>query len=235
MSDSKKIPQHVAIIMDGNGRWAKKRGLPKLAGHRAGARSVDEITAAAAKLGVKVLTLYAFSTENWKRPKMEVEGLFRLLEKHLKKEEARLNKNNIKLSVVGDITALPASTQKLIRAVMGSTAGNTGMVLNIALNYGSRAEMLEAVRKLAKDAAAGAISPEEIDEKLFSSSLYTKNLPDPDLLIRTSGEKRISNFLLWQLSYAEFYFTEKLWPDFREADFKKAVREYGRRERRYGG
>jgi undecaprenyl diphosphate synthase len=229
------IPQHIAIIMDGNGRWAKRRGLPRLAGHRAGAKSVDEITAAAAKMGVKILTLFAFSTENWNRPRGEIEGLFKLLEQHLRKEESRLNKNNIRFSVIGDIAALPVSVRSAIDNVLKSTAGNTGMVLNIAINYGSRAEILEAARKAAKAVSSGEISAGDIDEKIFSGYLHTKDLPDPDLLIRTSGEERLSNFLLWQLSYAELYFTEKLWPDFKADDLREAVGEYSRRERRFGG
>jgi undecaprenyl diphosphate synthase len=235
MNHPTNIPQHVAIIMDGNGRWARRRGLPTIAGHRAGAETVDAITTAARESGVKVLTLYAFSTENWKRPKAEVEGLFRLLEYRLKKEDSKMNRNDIRLSVIGDITALPASTQELIAKVMKSTGKNSGMVLNLALNYGARAEILNAVRAISQEAKSGAISPGEIDENLFSDYLYTKGLPDPDLLIRTSGECRVSNFLLWQISYTEIYITEKLWPDFKKSDFGKALDEYARRERRFGG
>jgi len=221
--------------MDGNGRWARKRGLPKIAGHRAGAKSVDEITQAAASSGVKVLTLYAFSTENWKRPKEEVNALFGLLEDYLVKEVSRLNKNNIRLSVIGNISQLPRSTQDRIADAIEATKGNTGMVLNIALNYGSRREIVDAVRAICEDVKRGALRSEDITEELFSKHLHTAGLPDPDLLIRTSGEFRISNFLLWQVSYAELYITEKLWPDFRKGDFKKALTEYQRRERRFGG
>ncbi|MDD5421964.1 MAG: isoprenyl transferase [Candidatus Omnitrophota bacterium] len=235
MNEFKNIPQHVAIIMDGNGRWAKARGLPRIAGHRAGAKSVDEITTAARESGIKVLTLYTFSTENWKRPPGEVSALFKLLDRYLDKEEAALNKNNIRLSVIGHIDELPAPTQDRIRRVISSTQNNSGMILNLALNYGSRAEILDAVRAVALEVKSGSVPVEQIDEKMFSGALYTKGLPDPDLLIRTSGEYRISNFLLWQISYSEIYITQKLWPDFRKADLKKAVMEYQNRERRYGG
>ncbi len=235
MNNPKNTPQHVAIIMDGNGRWAKKRGLPKIAGHRAGAKSVDEITRAAAETGVKVLTLYTFSTENWKRPKEETGALFRLLDEYLEKKNAELNKNNIRLSVIGKIEDLPQSTQARLKQVIESTKSNTGLCLNLALNYGSRTEMVEAVRRISRAVKAGLLDPEKIDERVFSDSLYTKGMPDPDLLIRTSGEYRISNFLLWQISYAELYITDKLWPDFRKGDFKKAIREYRNRERRFGG
>lgn len=230
-----KIPKHVAIIMDGNGRWAKARHLPKIAGHRAGAASVQDAIEIARELGVRVLTLYTFSTENWKRPKEEVSALFKLLENYLDKEEKKLNKNNIKFSVIGDIENLPESTRIKIREVMSSTAGNTEMTLNLALNYGSRPEILRAVKNIAYDVAGGKVTAENIDEKLFSSYLYTKDLPDPDLVIRTSGEYRVSNFLLWQIAYAELYIVRKFWPDFKKDDFKKAIAEYQRRERRFGG
>ena len=229
------IPRHVAVIMDGNGRWAKRRHLPKIAGHRAGAKSVREVVEAARELGVKVLTLYTFSTENWKRPKNEVTALFRLLEQYLDKEEDKLNKNNIRFSVIGDIEGLPEPVRSKIRNVMGSTSGNTGLMLNLALNYGSRLEILAAVRRLARDVVAEKIAPEKIDEALFSGYLYTGGLPDPDLVIRTSGECRVSNFLLWQIAYSELYITKKLWPDFKKSDFKKAIEEYQGRERRFGG
>ena len=235
MDNLDNIPKHVAIIMDGNGRWARSRHLPKIAGHRAGAKSVREVIEAARELGVKVLTLYTFSTENWKRPKAEVSALFRLLEEYLDKEEAGLNKNDIRFSVTGDIAGLPESVRYKIGKVMKSTSGNTGLTLNLALNYGSRREILDAARRIAKEAALGKIDPDAVDEKLFSEYLYTKDLPDPDLLIRTSGECRVSNFMLWQIAYSELYITGKLWPDFRKGDFKKAVSEYRRRERRFGG
>lgn len=221
--------------MDGNGRWAKARRLPRIAGHRAGASSVRQAIEAAGELGVKVLTLYTFSTENWKRPKSEVQSLFKLLGNYLDAEAKKLNKNNIKFSVIGDIDGLPEAVRVKIEKVMGSTAGNTGLVLNLALNYGSRPEIVRAVKNITKDVSAGTIKAEDIDEKMFSEYLYTKGLPDPDLVIRTSGEYRVSNFLLWQIAYSELYIAEKFWPDFKKADLKKAVKEYQRRERRFGG
>ena len=229
------IPHHVAIIMDGNGRWAKKKGLPKIAGHRAGVKSAEESIKSAKESGVKILTLYTFSTENWKRPKYEVNALFKLLENYIDKELESLNKNDIKLSVIGRIDRLPQIVrEKLIKAI-DRTKDNKSLILNIALNYGSRQEIVDAVKKIAKDHKAGLLELESIDENTFGNYLYTSGMPDPDLLIRTSGEMRVSNFLLWQISYAEIYVTEKLWPDFRKSDFKKAVQEYGMRERRYGG
>ena len=235
MNDPIDIPRHVAIIMDGNGRWAKAHHLPKIAGHRAGAKSVRQAIEGARELGVKVLTLYTFSTENWKRPKNEVQALFRLLEEYLDKEEAELNEKNIRFSVIGDIDALPETVRFKIKKVMGSTSKNTDLVLNLALNYGSRLEILRAARNIARDAVGGKLDPDGIDEKLFSGYLYTNELPDPDLVIRTSGECRVSNFLLWQIAYSELYITKKFWPDFTKGDFKKAVAEYQGRERRFGG
>ncbi len=235
MDKEKILPVHIAIIMDGNGRWAKQRSLPKIAGHREGAKSVDDITEAAREMGIKVLTLYSFSTENWKRPKDEVTALFKLLEEYLDKKEEKLNRNDIRLSAVGKLDDLPLSTQDKLKRVMQSTGRNKGMVLNLALNYGSRAEMLEAVKKISIRVQEGSLKIEDIDDKLFSENLYTRDLPDPDLLIRTSGEYRVSNFLLWQISYAELYITEKLWPDFKKDDLKKAVSEFQKRERRFGG
>ena len=235
MDNPNNIPKHIAIIMDGNGRWARSRHLPKIAGHQAGAKSVREAIEAAKELGVKVLTLYTFSTENWKRPKGEVSALFGLLEDYLDKEEAKLNENNIRFFVTGDIAGLPEAVRNKIEKVLASTSGNTGLTLNLALNYGSRPEILRAVKDIAKEAASGKIDPDSIDEKLFSEHLYTKGLPDPDLVIRTSGEYRVSNFMLWQIAYSELYITKKLWPDFRKGDFKKAVAEYRKRERRFGG
>jgi undecaprenyl diphosphate synthase len=229
------VPRHVAIIMDGNGRWARSRGLPRIAGHRAGAKSVDEAIRAAMELGVKILTLFTFSTENWKRPESEVNQLFKLLDKYLDKEEADLNKNNIRLVATGDIKPLPEATRERLKRVMESTKANNAFTLNLALNYGSRPEIVNALRRIASLVKDGAISPGDIDEKLFSSFLYTKDLPDPDLLIRTSGEFRLSNFMLWQISYTELYITKKMWPDFKKADFNKAVAEYQKRERRFGG
>jgi undecaprenyl diphosphate synthase len=228
-------PRHVAIIMDGNGRWAKARGLPKIAGHRAGAGAAREIIKAAGEFGVKVLTLYTFSTENWKRPRQEVDMLFNLLEAYLDKESKKLNKNNIKFSVIGDIGPMPDRLKDRLTKTMESTKDNTGLVLNLALNYGSRSEIIRSVRNIARDVKSGTVNIDDIDEKLFSSYLYTKDLPDPDLLIRTSGEYRISNFLLWQISYSELYITKKMWPDFKKSDLAKAFVRYRDRERRYGG
>jgi undecaprenyl diphosphate synthase len=221
--------------MDGNGRWAKKRGLPRIAGHRAGAKSVKEVIKGAKESGVKVLTLYTFSTENWKRPKHEVAALFKLLEDYIDKEIKDLQENDIKLSVIGRLEALPQTTQKKIRDVIEKTKGNKSLILNLALNYGSRTEMVDAVREIVSDCQSQRLKIEDINEKTFSSYLYTKDIPDPDLLIRTSGEMRVSNFLLWQISYAEIYVTKKLWPDFKKNDFKKAIKEYQSRKRRYGG
>ncbi|MDO8525392.1 MAG: isoprenyl transferase [Candidatus Omnitrophota bacterium] len=229
------IPQHVAIIMDGNGRWARRRHLPKIAGHRAGAGSAREAIEAAREIGVRALTLYTFSAENWKRPKSEVGLIFRLLEEYLDREEDKLNENNIKFSAIGDIAGLPDGLRRGIEKVTLSTSGNTGLALNLALNYGGRQEILRASRIIAKETALGRVDPDRIDEKLFSNYLYTRNLPDPELVIRTSGECRISNFLLWQIAYAELYIIKKLWPDFKKSDFKKAVAEYRSRERRFGG
>jgi undecaprenyl diphosphate synthase len=229
------IPHHVAIIMDGNGRWAKKRHLPKIAGHSAGVDSVREVIKGAKELGVKFLTLYAFSTENWKRPKDEVSALFKLLENYIDKETNSLHKNDIRLSAIGRIEDLPRIVQEKLKQAMELTRDNKSLTLNLALNYGSRTEIVEAVRKIAKECQAGKLRPDDIDEKTFEDNLYTKGIPDPDLLIRTSGEMRVSNFLLWQISYAEIYVAKKLWPDFKKIDFKKAVMEYQRRDRRYGG
>lgn len=234
MLDTKNIPQHVAIIMDGNGRWAAKRSLPKIAGHRAGVKAVRKVIRSARDLGIKVLTLYTFSTENWNRPKREVVALFRLLEEYLDKEADKLNKNNIRFSIIGDMEGLPKSLEAKLKKAIESTKDNTGIILNLALNYGSRAEIIAAVRSISRSVLEGRLAIGDIDEKAFSGYLYTKDLPDPDLLIRTSGEHRISNFLLWQMSYTELYVTKKLWPDFTKSDLVKAVREYQTRERRYG-
>ncbi len=230
-----KIPVHVAIIMDGNGRWARQRNLPRIAGHRAGVKSVEEVIKGAKESGVKILTLYTFSTENWKRPKYEVEALFKLLENYIGAKADSLTKNNIKLSVIGRLEGLPDSVRNKLKVVMEKTRENTALTLNLALNYGARTEIVDAVRAIANDCVSNKIKAEEIDEKRFSDYLYTKDLPDPDLLIRTSGEMRLSNFLLWQLSYSELYISKKLWPDFKENDFLKAIKEYQSRLRRYGG
>jgi len=240
MKDSKEqalnnIPGHIAIIMDGNGRWARKRNLPKIAGHRAGVIAVKRIIAAAAELGVKILTLYTFSTENWQRPRREVSALMGLLDEYITKELDELKKKNIRLVVLGAIEDLPDNVRGKLSDAIRETKENNGLILNMALNYGSRAEMVKAAREIALDAANGAINVEDIDEKMFSDRLYTKGQHDPELVIRTSGEMRISNFLLWQISYSEFYFTKKFWPDFTKNDLKKAIKEYQKRERRFGG
>jgi len=234
MIDKEILPKHVAIIMDGNGRWAKKRNLPRTAGHRQGIKTVEKIVEAAAKLGIKVLSLYAFSTENWNRPKTEINMLMGALANFLKHQANKLTKNNIKLLLMGDIDKFPVSLKNLLMDVQDKTKGNTGLIVNLALNYGSRFEILKAVKNIAEEAKMGNLGIDEIDENKFSQFLYTKGLPDPDLLIRTSGEIRISNFMLWQLSYAELYFCKKFWPDFTEDDFKNAIKEYQKRERRFG-
>lgn len=235
MSKVAKLPAHVAIIMDGNGRWARKRNLPRFMGHRAGSKSVRAATEAAAELGIKYLTLYAFSTENWKRPEKEVGFLMGLLNDHLEKELPTMMKNNIRLMTIGDISKLPAAPAAKLEDVKKKTEKNTGLRLVLALNYGGRAEITAAVRKIAAAVKRGKITAQSITEKTISRNLYTKDIPDPDLLIRTSGEMRLSNFLLWQISYAEIYVTDVLWPDFRKKDLAAALEEYSRRERRFGG
>lgn len=232
--DLSKVPKHVAIIMDGNGRWARKRGLPRIAGHKSGMKTVIEITRAADEIGVQVLTLYAFSTENWKRPAEEVEFLMRLPQQFLASEIDELMERNVRVCMLGKESDLPAYTIEAIKKARERTANNTGLILNFALNYGSRAEMLEAVRQISQDVKSNMLSPEEIDESLLTSYLSTKDLPDPDLLIRTSGEIRLSNFMLWQLAYSELWFTDVLWPDFKPENFYEAIREYQKRSRRFG-
>ncbi len=232
-----KIPQHVAIIMDGNGRWAQSRGLPRVAGHSAGMQTVRETVKAAVELGIPILTLYAFSQENWKRPKEEVSVLMELLDHFVDKEIEALVKEGVSVRTIGRIEALPPHTLAKVRQAVQATAHNNKLILNIALNYGARTEILDAVSKILKEAAVNggpAQRARSLTEEEFANYLYTAGLPDPDLLIRTSGEMRLSNFLLWQLSYAEIYITEKYWPDFHRDDFVKAIEEYGRRERRFG-
>ena len=228
------VPRHVAVIMDGNGRWAKQRGRPRLFGHRAGADSLRAILRACRDHGVEYLTVYAFSTENWVRPQDEVSGLMSLLKTFLKKDEHELHENQVRLRVTGRIQDLPAPVRAELERVMAATKDYRKGHLILALSYGGRAEIVDAVRVLAAEAKAGRIDPAKIDEKAIAARLYLPDVPDPDLMIRTSGELRLSNFLLWELSYSEFYFTETLWPDFREADFAKALEEYARRQRRYG-
>ncbi|CAI6027611.1 isoprenyl transferase [Cohnella sp. JJ-181] len=230
-----RIPRHVAIIMDGNGRWAKARGLPRVAGHHSGMKAVKRITQAADRLGVEYLTMYAFSTENWKRPKAEVEFLMKLPQEFLSIELEDLIRNNVQVKMMGVRDLLPDFTLDAIEEAVRRTEHNTGLVLNFALNYGSRMEIVEAARTIARRAAAGELSPEDIDEQMLQSALLSGDLPDPDLLIRTSGELRLSNFMLWQLAYSEFWFTDVYWPEFSEAHFHEAIREYQRRARRYGG
>jgi len=232
--DRTRLPRHVAIIMDGNGRWARGRGLPRVMGHRAGIKSVRGAAEFAREVGIEVLTLYAFSVENWKRPAAEVSTLMRLLNEYLRRELSSLMKNEIRLNVLGDFEGLPALVQRQLERVMKETQENRRMTLNLALNYGGRSEIVRAARRIAEQVKAGKLKPALLDEELFSRFLYTDGQPDPDLLIRTSGEHRISNFLLWQISYAELYLTPKFWPDFGKADFLEALKEYQRRERRFG-
>ncbi len=228
------IPRHVAVIMDGNGRWAKQRGQPRLFGHRAGAESLRAVLRACRDHGVEYLTVYAFSTENWVRPKDEVGGLMSLLKTFLKKDEHELHENQVRLRVTGRIEDLPRSVRTELERVMEATKAYTRWHLILALSYGGRTEITDAVRAIARKVKTGELEPEAVDETLISRHLYLPDVPDPDLMIRTSGELRLSNFLLWELSYAEFYFTDTLWPDFREPQFAEALAEYSRRQRRFG-
>jgi undecaprenyl diphosphate synthase len=229
-----RIPKHVAIIMDGNGRWAKKNGLLRTIGHSNGVKSVREVVEASVELGVSFLTLYAFSNENWKRPKTEVNALLELLVKSLNKELPTFQENNIQLQTIGETQNLPKRCHKILRETIEKTANNDGLKLVLALSYSSKLEILNSVKTLAQKVAEKTISPEDITESVFSNELYTADHPDPDLLIRTSGEHRISNFLLWQIAYAELYFSPKLWPDFTKEDFFEAILDYQNRERRFG-
>jgi len=237
LSESAKaaLPAHIAIIMDGNGRWAKARCLPRVEGHRNGVESVRNIVRTAGEIGIKYLTLYAFSVENWNRPKEEVDTLMKYLARFLKNEIGELNRGNVKLEAIGQIWRLPEAVQEQLAKSKAATARNNGLTLILALSYGGRAEIVEAVRELAAKAKRGEIDPAEITEQSVAQHLYTSHIPDPDLLIRTSGELRISNFLLWQISYAEFVVTPTLWPDFRKAQLFEALEEYARRHRRFGG
>jgi undecaprenyl diphosphate synthase len=230
-----KIPKHVAIILDGNGRWAKNKGMPRNYGHTVGAKNVETVCQAADELGIKYLTLYAFSTENWNRPESEVEALMKLLESYLKNCIRTAEKNNMRVRVIGEIGRLSEKFQQRIRQLEEASASNTGLNLTIAINYGSRDEMIRAMRHMITDVEAGKISAESIDEAVFSSYLDTRELPDPDLLIRTSGDQRLSNYLLWQLAYSEFYFTDVPWPDFHKKELELAVEAYNNRDRRFGG
>ena len=229
------LPSHVAIIMDGNGRWAKERGLPRVEGHRNGAESVRAVVRAAGEAGIKYLTLYAFSVENWNRPKEEVETLMKYLARYLKNELGELQRSNVRLQAIGQIYRLPEFVQEQLQKTISLLSKNNGLTLILALSYGGRTEIVEAVRSIATKVKEGQIDSAEINEQVFAQHLYTKNWPDPDLLIRTSGEMRVSNFLLWQISYAELVVTSTLWPDFRKAQFFDALEEYARRHRRFGG
>ena len=232
--DKKNIPNHIAIIMDGNGRWAQKRGLKRELGHKAGRKSVKKIVESCRELGVKNLTLYAFSTENWNRPRLEIDFLMQLLLLSLKDELRNLNKNNIKFETIGNLDRLPVKIKNYLKKVKETTKKNSKLTLTLALSYGSRNEIVDVVKEISNKVKNNIISSKNIDETIINNHLYTRNLPDVDLLIRTSGEKRISNFLLWQIAYSELYFSKKLWPDFRKKDLLKAVICYQNRERRFG-
>ncbi len=240
MLDRDRIPAHIAIIMDGNGRWAKAKGVPRLAGHNAGMLAMKEIVKASSTLGVKYLTVYAFSTENWKRSAEEVGGIFKLVVKYVNSELAELHENNVKVKILGDYTAVPKAAVDSLEKSLETTKNNTGLQFNIALNYGSRAEIVRAVNHIKDDMAAGVLDPDmEITEELISRYLYTGaengDIPDPDLIIRTSGEERLSNFMLWQSAYSEFEFTDVLWPDFTPAEYERMIEEFQHRDRRFGG
>lgn len=239
MLDRDRIPSHVAVIMDGNGRWAAARGVPRLAGHNAGMKSMIEVVRRANDLGMKYLTVYAFSTENWKRSAEEVSGIFKLLIRYVESELRELMENNVRIRILGDYSPLPKDARRAVDKAIAETAGNTGLQFNIALNYGGRAEILRAVNILAEQAARGDVQPGQITEEMLAEHLYTgaaeTGCGDPELIIRTSGEERLSNFLLWQCAYSEFVFTDVLWPDFSPAEFEKCLEEYQSRDRRYGG
>ena len=230
-----KVPQHVAIILDGNGRWAKSKGMPRNYGHAQGSKNVEKICEEAWRMGIKYLTVYAFSTENWNRPKSEVDALMKLLRNYMKTCLKTAEKNDMKIRVIGDIKALDEDIKGRIKELEEASRENGGLNFTIAINYGSRDEMIRAFRNLAKDCVKRKVDPSEIDEALYESYLDTHGIPDPDLLIRTSGELRLSNYLLWQLAYTEFYFTDVLWPDFTKEELVKAVEQYNSRDRRYGG
>ena len=232
--DIKRLPKHIAIIMDGNGRWAKLRNQPRVFGHREGAKSVRKVVEAATRLGINNLTLYAFSTENWNRPKHEIKTLMKLLVSALKRELGLMKKNNIRLNAIGHTDMMPENVQHELQEVLDETKTNTGLVLTLALSYGARQEIQRAIQEISHKVKNNIISVENVDEDIINKHLYTQNLPDVDLLIRTSGEVRISNFLLWQIAYAELYFTDELWPDFNETSLHKAIADYQKRERRFG-
>jgi undecaprenyl diphosphate synthase len=232
--DPKALPRHVAIIMDGNGRWAQQRGFPRIAGHRQGAKTLKELVRCCKDWGIPALTTYAFSTENWQRPLKEVEFLMRLFERLLQRELAEMHREGVRISFIGDLSVLPASLRRAIEQAAKHTAHNPAVHLTVAINYGSRSELTHACRQIATQVQQGKIQPQAIDEALLSQHLYTTDYPDPDLLIRTSGEQRLSNYLLWQLAYTEFYFTETFWPDFDRGAFHQALQYYQNRERRFG-
>jgi undecaprenyl diphosphate synthase len=231
----KAVPRHVAIIMDGNGRWAQQRGLPRLIGHEQGAKSIRECVDAALEVGVEYLTLYAFSSENWKRPAAEVQGLMKLLERFLEEKVREMVREGVRLQAIGRLTELPDICQRKLSEAIAATSANSRLTLILALSYSGRTEIVDAVRSIARDVRAGKLLEADVTQALFSDRLYTANIPDPDMLIRTSGEIRLSNFLLWQLSYTEIHVTSKLWPDFRKVDFLNALHDYSQRSRRYGG
>ena len=233
--ESMRVPEHVAIILDGNGRWAKKRFLPRNMGHAQGSKTVERIIEDAFDMGIKYLTVYAFSTENWRRPKDEVDALMKLLRDYLKTCIKRANKNNMRVRVIGDVTGLSEDLREKIEQLEEASKGNTGINFTIALNYGSRDEMIRAMKKMAGDLLAGTLKKEDITEDAFAGYLDTKGIPEPDLMIRTSGEQRLSNFMLWQLAYTEFYFTDVLWPDFTPQVLDEALAAFQRRQRRFGG
>ena len=231
----KTIPRHVAVIMDGNGRWAQQRGLPRLAGHEQGSKSIRQCVEACMETGVEFLTLYAFSSENWKRPPIEVNGLMLLLERFLNEKQEEMLREGVRLRAIGRLGDLPPPCRRKLDEAIAATAGNSRLHVVLALSYSGRTEILDAVRSMVRDAAAGTLAPRDVTPELLSSRLYTDGIPDPDLLIRTSGEMRISNFLLWQLSYTEIHVTKKLWPDFGKADFLEALEDFKSRNRRFGG
>lgn len=233
--DKQRLPRHIAIIMDGNGRWAQKRGLPRTLGHKAGVEAIREIVKACSNLGVEVLTVYAFSTENWRRPKEEVGVLMTLLTDYLKRELNELHDNKVKIRMIGDMSQLPLEAQQELKNSMKRTQKNSGLILNLALNYGGRAEITSVVRRMSEAAVQGKLNPQDITEEMIDDALFTAGLPDPDLLIRTSGEMRISNFLLWQLAYTEIVVTDCLWPDFNSEELLVAIKAFQKRDRRYGG
>ena len=233
--DLERLPRHIAVIMDGNGRWARRRRLPRIAGHRAGAAAVREVVESSSRLGVGALSLYAFSTENWKRPRAEVNTLMTLLREYIQREIAEIHRNNIRLQILGRYELLPREVLRDLEDALRLTGSNTGMVLNVALNYSARTELVDAFRAIFRKVQQGQLSEEAVDEQLIADHLYTRGLADPDLLIRTSGEMRVSNFLLWQIAYAEIWVTDTLWPDFTRNHLYQAVLDFQKRERRYGG